>query len=35
MLEDLFSEVRVYAQMQNISSQGMCFETSAPLKPGG
>ena len=35
MLEDLFSEIRVYAQMQNISSQGMCFETSALLKPGG
>ena len=35
MLEDLFSEIRVYAQMQNISLQGMCFETSAPLKPGG
>lgn len=35
MLEDLFSEIRVYAQMQNISSQGMCFESSALLKPGG
>ena len=35
MIEDLFSEIRVYGQMQNISRQGMCFETSAPLKPGG
>lgn len=35
MIEDLFSEIRVYGKMQNISSQGMCFETSAPLKPGG
>jgi hypothetical protein len=35
MLEDLFSEIRVYARMQNISSQGMCFESSALLKPGG
>ena len=35
MLEDLFSEIRVYAQMKNISRQGMCFEASAPLKPGG
>ena len=35
MLEDLFSEIRVHAQMQNISRQGMCFEASAPLKPGG
>ena len=35
MIEDLFSEIRVYARMQNISSQGMCFESSALLKPGG
>ncbi len=35
MIKDLFSEIRVYGQMQNISRQGMCFETSAPLKPGG
>ena len=35
MIEDLFSEIRVYGHMQNISRQGMCFETSAPLKPGG
>jgi hypothetical protein len=35
MIEDLFSEIRVYGQMQNISRQGMCFETTAPLKPGG
>jgi hypothetical protein len=34
MLEDLFSEIRVYAQMQNVSRQGMYFETSAFLKPG-
>ncbi len=35
MLEDLFSEIRVYAQMQNISRQGIYFEASASLKPGG
>jgi hypothetical protein len=35
MIEDLFSEIRVYGQMQNISREGMCFETSAALKPGG
>jgi len=35
MLEDLSSENRTYAQMKNISRQGMCFETSAAFTPGG
>jgi len=35
MLEDLFSENRIYAQMKNISRQGMYFETSAAFTPGG
>ena len=35
MLEDLFSENRIYAQMKNISRQGMYFETSATFTPGG
>jgi hypothetical protein len=35
MLEDLISEIRVHAQMRNISRQGMYFESSASLKPGG
>lgn len=34
MLEDLSSENRTYAQMKNISRQGMCFETSAAFTPG-
>ena len=34
MLEDLFSENRIYAQMKNISRQGMYFETSAAFTPG-
>ena len=35
LLEDLVSENRVYAQMQNISYKGMYFETSASLTTGG
>ena len=34
MLEDLFSENRIYAQMKNISRQGMYFETSSAFTPG-
>ena len=35
MLEDLSSENRTYAQMKNISRQGMCFESSAAFTSGG
>ena len=34
MIEDQFSEIRVYAQMKNISRQGMYFETSSAFTPG-
>jgi len=34
MLEDIFLKNRIYAQMKNISRQGMYFETSAAFEPG-